>query len=139
MAEDKRATFAKVEFDNGKKAKIVYSFRLERVHWIFAILAALAAIAVSLVVVRGAVYASVRKVAGEEFAERLETFHRTAKPEIRTLVTAEIKSAFASHALSEHRRALEHAAALAEISAQLARLDERLNSIDRRLAESRTK
>lgn len=137
MVEDKRATFAKVEFDNGEKAKIVYSFRLERVHWIFAILASVAAIAISLVVLRGAVYGSVREVAGEEFATQLRTFHTIAKPAIRILVTGEIKTAFAEHAHDEHKRALEHAEALAEISSQLARLDERLNSIDRRLAERR--
>ena len=142
MTQDQRATFAKVEFANGDQAKIVYSFRLERIHWIFAILASLAAVAVALVVLRGAVYASVQDVAGDEFRTQLEQFHAEAKPAIRRLIDERIASSHALH-LAERSteardEALAHARELAGIAETLGRLDERLASIERRLDRMET-
>jgi hypothetical protein len=134
---DQRATFAKVLIENGGDAKTIYSFRLERAHWIFGIFASLAAVVVALIVLRGAVYASVQDVAGEEFRKQLRIFHTQAQPAIRDLIDRRLEAhtiqVEASSAASRHRRELENGRHLSDIAETLARLDERLASIERRL------
>jgi hypothetical protein len=137
MTKERRATFAKVLIENGADAKTVYSFRLERIHWIFGILASIAAIAVALVVLRGAVYASVQDVAGDEFRNQLDRFHAEAQPAIRALIDERIEHAaiyYMAQADAKDFEAESKAAkTLGEIAETLARLDERLAGIERRL------
>jgi len=138
MSQERRATFAKVLIENGEDARTIYSFRLERIHWIFGILASIAAIAVALVVLRGAVYASVQDVAGAEFKTQLGRFHSEAQPAIRALIDERIESAAVYYMAQADAKDFETetrtAEALAEIAETLARLDERLGAIDRRLS-----
>ena len=137
MTQDKRATFAKVLIENSGEAKTIYSFRLEKAHWIFAILASVAAIAVALVVLRGAVYASVQDVAGDEFRTQLDRFHSEAQPAIRRLIDERIEAAagpyVAAGADRDHRAELRHATALSSLSVVLGRMDEPLAGIEKRL------
>lgn len=136
MSKNQRATFTKTEFENGGKPKTVYSFSLEKAHWVFGILASIAAVAVCLVVLRGAVYASVQDVAGHEFNSQLERFHSEAKPAIRRLIDERIATAQSVQAMTNgklvHAAELTRAAELAGIAETLGRLDERLESIERR-------
>ena len=137
MTQERRATFAKVLIENGESAKTIYSFRLERTHWIFGILASIAAIAVALVVLRGAVYGAVQDTAADEFQSQLMRFHSTAQPAIENLIDDKIEAAavyyMAQADAKDYEAEKETAAALADIAATLGRLDERLASIERRL------
>ena len=137
MSHERRATFAKVLIENGEEAKTMYSFRLERAHWIFGILASLGAIAVSRVVRRGAVYASGQDVAGIAFNKQLEQFHEEAQPAIRELIDERILVSETRHAaevaVADRVEALAYAEKIAEIAQTLARLDERLAAIEKRL------
>lgn len=137
MLQERRATFAKVLIENGEDAKTIYSFRLEKIHWVFAILASVAAIVVALVVLRGAVYASVQEVAGDTFRQQLDVFHKEAKPAIRKLIDEKIEDAatfyIAAADEKDHVVELNHAEALSGLAVVLGRMDERLGSIERRL------
>ena len=137
MTVDQRATFAKVLIENGEEAKTIYSFRLERIHWIFGILASIAAIAVALVVLRGAVYAAVQDVAGAEFQKQLRIFHSEARPAIEELIDDRIAAAVGElrheEEASDLAAELAHAKALSDVANALGRMEERLGAIERRL------
>lgn len=137
MGEDRRATFSKCIIENGDSPRTIYSFRLEKIHWITGAIASIFAVLVSLVVLRGAVYASVQDVAGEEFRIQLEKFHSQAQPAIRRMVDERIAAAQERQIAACARSRLDderaQATELRDISETLGRLDERLASIERRL------
>jgi hypothetical protein len=137
MSENRRATFSKTVIENGGPPHTVYSFSLEKIHWITGAVASIAAVLVALIVLRGAVYASVQDVAADEFRRQLDNFHAEAQPAIRLLIDERIRASQIEQASAcqklRYEEEREEASELAKIAESLARLDERLAAIEKRL------
>lgn len=141
MGNNRRATFQKTIVETGEKPRTVYSIHWEKIHWIMGSLAALVAIMLFAITVRATIANDIRDVARQEFRAQLEQFHAQAQPAIRTLIDERIDAAHAVHAVEAERArrndATTHAAELRLIAETLARLDERLASIEKRLDRER--
>ena len=137
MGNNRRATFQKTVVESGEKPRTIYSVQWEKIHWIFGSIGAVVAILLFALTVRATITNDIRDVARQEFRIQLDEFHESAQPAIRTMIDERIDAAHAIHAIEAERarrqEASAHASELRLIAETLARLDERLESIEKRL------
>lgn len=141
MGNIRRATFQKTIVEDGVKPQTIYSIHWEKIHWIFGSIGALVAIILFALTVRATIANDIRNVARQEFRFELDRFHSDAQPAIRTLIDERIAASQAKSAgeIERARRVTSelNAQELRKIAETLARLDERLASIEKRLDRER--